>query len=200
MTDVSERFERDTATHEMTVLHDDGLYRHLRFKRPDRGAYWFDLITWPGALTVNGDCGTFTITRLDDMFEFFRGSRINPDYWSEKVRAGETRRYSLDLFRQQIAEEAKAAESEYPGLAAAVEERIFGQWAEWNTDHEGGAFEALAEFRYEVKGREGFTEPFTFGDLCDYSFQDYDWQFLWCCHAIQYGIAQYDKQKVPADA
>lgn len=34
--DIAARFARDTAQHEMTVLHDDGLYRHLRFQR----TYW----------------------------------------------------------------------------------------------------------------------------------------------------------------
>jgi hypothetical protein len=30
--DIATRFAKDTATHRMTVLHDDGLYRHLRFE------------------------------------------------------------------------------------------------------------------------------------------------------------------------
>ena len=31
--EAAEAFARDTADHQMTVLHDDGLYRHLRFIR-----------------------------------------------------------------------------------------------------------------------------------------------------------------------
>ena len=97
---IAERFARETAKHRMTVLHDDGLYRHLRFTemhlcndaewRTTNGFYWFDLITWPGSLTINGDCGTYTFSRITDMFEFFRGYGINPQYWAEKVQ-GETR-------------------------------------------------------------------------------------------------------------
>src|SRR5580692_6155935 len=95
--DVAECFQRDTANHEMTVLHDDGLYRHLRFmqvitdeltgKQSRSSFYWFDLVTWPGNLVINGDMETFAFARSDDMFGFFRGDRINPGYWAEKVRA-----------------------------------------------------------------------------------------------------------------
>jgi hypothetical protein len=66
-----ERFEQETAEHEMTVLRDDGLYRHLRFQRPGTSIYWFDLVTWPGRLVICGDCGDLMFSRLRDMFEFF---------------------------------------------------------------------------------------------------------------------------------
>jgi hypothetical protein len=89
--DAGERFKRDTEHHEMTVLHDDGLYRHLRFSRPDRSGYWFSLTTWPQKLTVNGDVGTYVFSRTEDMLEFFRGSTCsggpNFGYWDEKVVA-----------------------------------------------------------------------------------------------------------------
>ena len=47
-----ERFQADVARHGMTVLRDDGLYRHLRFRRPDCSAYWFDLLTAPGIIAA----------------------------------------------------------------------------------------------------------------------------------------------------
>lgn len=34
--EIAERFARDTARLEMTVLRVDGLYRHLRFSTPSR--------------------------------------------------------------------------------------------------------------------------------------------------------------------
>jgi hypothetical protein len=87
---IAERFRRDTATHELTILHDDGLYRHLRLRSPRRGAYWFDLITIPGSLIFRGDGDSFTFDRDPDMFQFFRrrpGS-INAHYWAQKVTSG----------------------------------------------------------------------------------------------------------------
>src|ERR1700722_8964450 len=98
----------------MTVLHDDGLYRHLRFirmveqedgSRKPTSFYWFDVITWPGCLTINGDMETFTFSRVTDMLEFFRGHEPNYGYWAEKARGGtQVRRYSDERFRQLVAE------------------------------------------------------------------------------------------------
>lgn len=73
--EIAARFAREMAGHEMTVLHDDGLYRHLRFTSNLRGhgEYWFYLITWPGCLTIRGDYGNaYTFTREPDMLPFFR--------------------------------------------------------------------------------------------------------------------------------
>ena len=125
--ETAERFGKDIAAHEMTVLHDDGLYRHLRFKAPAAGFYWFDLITWPGSLTVNGDMGSFAFSRVDDMFTFFRHDRINPGYWAEKIRAGSgIKQYSEDLFKQLVAEHIEDYAEEHPGLAEAVRSEILG--------------------------------------------------------------------------
>lgn len=130
--DVSARFAKDTAHHEMTVLHDEGLYRHLRFRQPNdtdgkkwTGAYWFDLITWPGCLAINGDMGSFLFSRTDDMFTFFRGRKPDPGYWAQKVRAGDgIKRYSEDWFRQLVAEAAGECAEDWPGLTEAVETQI----------------------------------------------------------------------------
>jgi hypothetical protein len=238
-TEIAKRFAGDTAGHRMIVLHDDGLYRHIRFKnyvlcndaeyRPGYSCYWFDLITWPGSLTINGDCGTFTFSRITDMFEFFRSRYgINPQYWAEKLRAPEpsgAKKYSPDLFRRQVAEEVTEAAEDYPGLAAAIEEQFYGTWAEWNTEYEDGARRALDEFKFAPEGMpcpackadgvvailvperpfsdtlkcpEGCgttVEPFHFVDTWEWDLQDYDWWFLWCCHAIQWGIAMYDASR-----
>lgn len=80
------RFNELSAEHEMAVLHDDGLYRHLRFSRPETGVYSFDIVTWPGYLSLTGDLTSgLTFCRIEDMLEFFAGDRINPGYWSEKL-------------------------------------------------------------------------------------------------------------------
>ncbi|MCX4543831.1 hypothetical protein [Streptomyces sp. NBC_01565] len=48
---IAARFARETAGHEMTVLHEDGLYRHLRFATP-KGYYAFDLVAWKHKLVI----------------------------------------------------------------------------------------------------------------------------------------------------
>ncbi len=191
--DVAERFRRDTAEHEMTVLHDDGLYRHLRFAKPQPHGiwYWFDLITWPGVLQVRGDIGeSYTFSHLSDMFEFFRSrsGEINAhywSYWSEKLDGGRTsaKEYSEEAFRQRVTEAFVDAVrwGETPrGLGKAVREEIL------NSEFlavEGEARAVLEAF--EFKG-------FEFSDVWEWNFHDYDWRFLWACHAIVWGIGQYD--------
>lgn len=95
-------FERAVEHHEMKVLLDEGLYRHVRFKRPNELTYWFDLVTWPGYLAINGDLVSgYTFSRIEDMFDFFaRGEQINPEYWSGKITcpATQTRNYDPDKF------------------------------------------------------------------------------------------------------
>lgn len=123
ITEVADRFARETKNHTMTVLRDDGLYRHLRFKAPDNGFYWFDLITWPGYLTFVGDGEGYVFTRIEDMFGFFRGSRINPQYWAEKVVDGRGRlkTYSEERFRQLVTEHLDQVADDYPaGLREAL--------------------------------------------------------------------------------
>jgi hypothetical protein len=133
--DVLTRFKGDTATHQMTILRDDGVYRHLCFRRPGTSCYGFDIVTWPGHLAVSGDMGSSVFTRLDDMFEFFRtpeerheehnGLYINSGYWAEKCVAndGEKKEFSLDLFKAYVRDhfdqymENECANA--PGFAAA---------------------------------------------------------------------------------
>lgn len=86
-------FVLDAHAHTMTVLRDDGPYRHLRFATPGTRMYAYDLITWPGSLCFQGDYGTWVFSRQEDMFAFFAQDTgdINPGYWAEKVTAGNTR-------------------------------------------------------------------------------------------------------------
>lgn len=233
--DMADQFKGDTAQHEMTVIRDDGLYRHLRFqrvttnektgKRERSPFYWFDLVTWPDNLVITGDCGTFVFARATDMFEFFCGQRINPQYWAEKVR-GDTRvkSYSEEKFRHLVIEAfIDAVNGGAPiGLGKAIRTEILD--AE-DIYYEAGARQALADFEYGATSTvdcicgervEGLTEDgvvnlrrrvhvgaghrvtiyrvdgFSFTDTWEWDLYDWDWRYLWCCHAIQWGIGQYD--------
>lgn len=109
--DVYNRFKDDTANHVMKVLHDDNGYRHLRFSKPSSSSYWFDVVTWPGFLTITGDMGSDIYSRESDMLGFFEKSSdekyvINPHYWSEKLQTGrsDAKEYSLDKFKSYVAQ------------------------------------------------------------------------------------------------
>jgi hypothetical protein len=200
---IAERFKRDTAEHAMTVLHDDGLYRHLRFQhqtwrpplaKPLKSSfYWFDLVTVPGALIFQGDGDSYVFRRLDDMFEFFRSpvGQVNPTYWSEKVVSGRDRirTYDESVFRARVLEAfTDALGYGVPlGTGRALREQVLdNDYAEIH--YEQGARDALNQFEHE---------GFRFEDTWEWDFRDYDWWFLWALHAIVWGIAYYDKGSRP---
>jgi hypothetical protein len=208
MTDISARFAREVAQHEMTIAHDDGLYRHLKFRHTGKnysGYYWFDLITVPGALFFQGDGDGFSFRRLEDMFEFFRSSaylgRPNVQYWAEKL-AGPTSRqvmtYKPEMLTAWVVERVRDAQSgdTLPGLADAVSERIL-EAEEMTWDDETSARRLIEDFRhYENEGDRYDPDKrpdFTFGELWEVSFRDYDWWFLWALEAILWGIGKYDE-------
>jgi hypothetical protein len=190
---IQERFEQETANHRMRVLHDHGVYRHLRFSELGAWAYGYDLVTWPGHLAISGDCGAYTFARTWDMFNWFSSGevRISPDYWSGKLvnpdeRDG-TRRYSRDRFKPRVLEwymqQSEYEPDEAGSLHQALEDQVFS-WGAPDSAHE--AIERLRDFKH---GNIQIYEPW------DFDFNEWDWQYLWCCWAIVQGIAQYNWSK-----
>lgn len=189
--EIAARFARETAAHEMTVLHEVGLYRHLVCADPEGGFYRFDLITWPHNLLLRGDGFSFgfSIYPTADIFEMFRGSGhggINPGYWQEKVTAGrgDVKSWSEELFRAWLTAEAAANESRFPGLVEAVGEQILHS-DEHSLEYRGTAEYAVASFSHS-------SFRLRFPDEWVLSFDDYSWEFLFACHAVLWGIGRYD--------
>ncbi|MFJ6348604.1 hypothetical protein ACIQKB_03905 [Streptomyces sp. NPDC092046] len=186
------RFQREAPNPQMEVKLDQGIYRHLRFTSDESSLYWWDLITWPYNLIVNGSHGSYHFCRFgpdtEDMFHLFRGSlsdrSINPGYWAEKVRAGEIRSWSETKFRTWVAGEAAALEPRYPGITAAVIDEVLRS-DEHNLEYEECARVALGSFSF---GHARIRFP----DAWELKFDEYHWQYLWQCHAIVAGIRQYD--------
>lgn len=183
--------------HEAKILHDDGLYRHVRFMSPDHGSYWFELITTPGTLIFRGDGESFVFARDTDMFEFFRSrsGSINPTYWSEKLTSDRDAafKYDEESFRTQVWEHVRNYGQNHRGLAKAVQEHFFDDWAsEYSVEFEDQARAALEAFSYAPND---YTPPFEFTDTWEWSFRGFDWWFLWACQAIVWGIARYDEAK-----
>lgn len=198
---MAERFPTTIPNHALTVAHDDGLYRHLVFRTAEgpRWLYWFDLITWPGALTINSDMGCYTFARLDDMFEFFRGDGrlargVNPHYWSEKLRSHnryspEVRRHEPDVFRRRVVEHVLDLDpGNEDGLHDAAREQLLDDLDDVASNADT-AHRALRDF--EHNGHQ-------FHDTWEWDLADWTPQFLWCCHAIVWGIARYDEHRATA--
>ena len=187
------QFLKDVERHQMTIEREGGMYRHLRFRAPGNGLMYFDILTWPGYLCIAGDMGNYLFERLPDMFVFFRHSdgrsRINPDYWSEKVRAADkddVTSYNPERFIQEI------TLWELPDLddddeAMALRRNIFQNVISFAREGERTAREAARHFKY--KGER------LFAGFEDTDLRDFTYRFVWCCYAIVWGIDQYDCEK-----
>lgn len=195
---VAARFARETAQHELTVLHDDGLYRHLKYANPQYGAlYRFDLITWPNGLLIRGDGPNFVFALhpLADLFDMSRGTSrhgINPGYWREKVQAGQVKAWSEGKFRAWVTETAANAEAKHPGVVEAVRDQILAS-DEHSLEYEEGARAAVAWFNHD-------TYDLGFPAKWEVDFDDWSWEYLWACHAIVQGIGQYDAARAAVQA
>jgi hypothetical protein len=184
-------FLKDVADHEMAVLRDDGLYRHLRFRRPDSWVYGFDVVTWPGFLAYTGDMGCYVFSRIPDMIEFFREGkptgplRINPGYWGEKVEAvdrnGPLEEYDPDTFRDAVKRWMK--EGRWPKAArdAAADEVLSRA-----DDGEHEALRAALGFGHGKYNFDGFHEV---------GLRETGSRFLWCCFALAWSVKKYDEMK-----
>lgn len=201
---VAEQFDRDVAEHAMTVLRDDdGVYRHIRFTRPDTRNMYFDLVTWPGYLCFCGDMGEYVFSRLEDMFEFFRkDGGISYDYWAEKCRAGDKShsargegngitQFSEELFKEAVEEDFKSWREtnaglleEDPEFLEEIRERLNDDVLSCSNEGMIRAYDAAAGFT--VMAENIFT------DFWEHDCEDYTFHFIWCCHAIRWGVARYD--------
>lgn len=201
-----DHFRIDTPDHTMQVLRDDGLYRHLRFRRAGfefrcyeveyvsepSMFFQFDLVTWPGYLAISGDIGDYMFCRLPDMIEFFsaQGGYVNYDYWAEKLVAPVGRRsvrvFSEDRYRQLVeAWIADRQDTDEPDeeLPAAAREQLLEPLEEYLLDLRS-AQELLRDFEHN---------GVVISDAWDWDLTDYDHRYLYCCCAIAWGVGEYLK-------
>jgi len=199
----------------MEVLHSDWLYRNAIFSQEKNPNLWFELITWPHVLTIHGDMGTWTFSRVENMFDFFRCAkesqlRTNPSYWSEKLCGGvhggsdQAKVWSEDLFRSDLMRRIKEDYGDFSGnkmkeLLMAVNEDILSRQGQWEL------VTAANEFSYEFeedRDNRGYLERIESHrkarrfHLDSESIPDgmtYSYHFLWCLYAIVWGIRQWDR-------
>lgn len=202
---TQEQFLPEVKDHVLTVLKEDGVYRHLRFGRPESSICSFNIVTWPGHLCYSGDMGTFVFHRLHDMFEFFRSRsgklEINPSYWSEKVEARDRdgiTQYEPEIFtrrvREHVAEyiryERDKSESNYESNLKDNNARLQRLILEVRED-------VLTHSEFEVEARHAaddfeFEGRLVFQDFWETDLHDFTHRFIWCCYALVWGIKQYD--------
>lgn len=207
MTCTLERFQKDTAEHQLTVRLDDGLHRNLRISKPQSSAFHYNITTWPGYLCISGDMGCFVFQGTEDMFTFFRGKpdEINPGYWQEKVQAGTGYNGAEAITTEPDFEAYDKRMMEYldyfiDGLDPDVEE---------DAEKIAQATEAVEDFKkyrenseWDIVARINNWDASDAGgmELEDFweghrSLQKFRFHYIWCCYAIVHAIALYDAVK-----
>jgi len=203
-------FLRDVNSHNIKIVSDNDTHRHIIFKNPESSNYWFELITWPGTLCINGDCGTYVFSRIRDMFGFFKMEdndfnkrkdvmlNINPSYWGEKLqsvdRCSEFTEFDSDGFRERVREHYDSfiesnddIDDEHKNeLWAEIEDEVL-----FHSDNEHEAYRAVQDFSHKIGDC-----TFEFTDFLDGGgTETYTWRYMWCLYAIVWGIQQYDLTK-----
>lgn len=187
-------FNDDTAEHVMTTLHEEGLYRHLRFQTPGTGFTWFDILTWPGNLTITGDMGTYTFARIEDMFKFFTG-HINNGYWAEKEKTrgrSELKEHDGDEFKSWIVQDFwdTSRDMDAADVTAwwtAIRENVWHSYH--STEYLEGCHDAIKDIEREGAPKDHYT------DLWDKDWTRYPWHLEYCMASIVAGIRTYNAVK-----
>lgn len=204
---TQEDFLREVTKHGIEIIADSGIHRHIIFKNPESSNCWFELITWPGTLCINGDCGTYVFSRLPDMFNFFRQKNdksdlsINPYYWGEKLQAIDRCsgfvEFDGDAFSERVKERFDSFIESHEEIDDESKNQLWDEIKEevlYYSDSEHEAYRAAHDFSCEIG-----ESTFRFTDFLDGGgTETYTARYLWCLYAIVWGIRQYDlaKEKV----
>lgn len=212
--EVLEQFFKDTATHTLTVLRDDGNYRHLRCQKPGTWCYGFDIITWPGYLAISGDMGELMFARSADMIEFFRvgeehhiaggGLYINASYWSEKCKAsdGDRKEFVPEYFQAYVREQFAEHIADHTEDGGEPPEWKNELWA----DLDGCVIHAASEYdtmESAMRALHDYGNPKQFGgfdfgsDIGELAsrFEQYTYHWIWRLYAISWAVRAYDAHK-----
>ncbi len=193
---TEQSFLRNVADHEMTIIRDDGVNRHLRFKKPGDRDQQFDIITWPWHLCYCGDMGCYVFERLEDMFCFFRGSgmRINPHYWAEKLQAVDRcdglKKWNPDEFLRRVKEDFDdwLAGGDLDEEAKKDAQYVFDCDVVEAID-EGKDAAYMAAIYLDIGGERPLQHFF------EVDTDEFTYRYLWCCYALVWGVGKYDEHK-----
>lgn len=215
-----ELFRDGVKDHELKIVHDDGLYKHLVMRTKDSWAWAWEIVTWPGSLAIRGDIGRkLVFTRENDMLAWFGGRyvgrhyedgspRINPSYWAEKTGVMDSlQRYSPKVFgsaARDIAVEYMELELPDPAVDG-------GFWDPLDGDAEtllaaccaiASMFEELyCDGNYYYASVESEDDAREWAErhqdilgtdfFWDTDFNDWDAQYLYTCYAIALTVEKY---------
>lgn len=204
--EVRDRFKYAIRNHRMAIEMDNGVHRSIHFAAPGTSIYSFRLVTWPGHLAISGDLDDFIFCRLRDMFDFFRyagpeydcSDGPNYGYWAEKAQAvarhGGLEGFSEDLYENCI---RRAMAEHISGMSLSdAKQCIQDARLDDLFDAPLSTHEAITKAQ---DWRSPITDECPFSEFWDYRLTDYTFGYKFACHAIQWGIKQYDLHKQGRD-
>jgi len=189
-------FENDVKDHQMTIYLDQGVYRHIRFRKKDSLVYHFDIVTYPGYLAISGDMGCFVFARLYDMFDFHTDNEPNFQYWAEKIQAqdkhGGVEEFSKEKFQTNVFQYAQDFLEDSGWESVAKEELLEDIRYDLSLldDNEYECVNWVDQYVFTYK-----DEHFGFHDFWEYNNNEYSYNYIWCCYAIIYAIKTYNDSK-----
>lgn len=189
-----DRFLSTVKNHEMTIINDDGLNRHLRFKEPHTNNRYFDIVTWKGHLCITGDMGCAVYSRTEDMFDFFDTGEdlgINLRYWTQKEVAtsifGQNYNFDptilpelLNEWKDNWIEDNDPSDEEIRDVEYEIERCEFGSMCE------------VSDFLYDPPEE---LEHIIDQDWWEYEFETVSVHHIWRLFAITYAVREYKKYK-----
>lgn len=198
---VANRFLKDVANHNLLILLDQGLYRHVVFSNGNSKHMQFTLTTTPGRLVFGGDMGCFVFERSPDMFAFFGSdpTRFQPNfgYWHEKLVAVDrddcSRQYSVRRLREALESYLDCTNVKFTEqVRECIDEAVSSLSAGDITD----ALDIINSFA--LSDDDGWVFENFFADFHEKEITEFTIRYVWACYAIQWGIAEYNKAKATA--
>lgn len=200
---ITDQFPRDVTGHQMHVLHDQGVYRHLRFHDPRHGMNWFELITLPSTLVIQGDGDTlaFRFPEDTDPFEFFLdtalpGPRPNVTFWRPQLTSAAQHEHQLVWACHAILWGIARYDQRQDALDEHHELPLYVDCGHEHTDTDPAALD-LGDGALVCE--DGYTESICTaccvrdGRQTDECREHHAGQ-CWPCHAIPDGVTQYRQQ------
>lgn len=208
---AGEQFVASTTAHEMTVLHDEGPYRHIRFAQPGHAIDEFDLVTWPEHLAMISAAGEWVFTRVADLFDPLSPVPSSDPYkWADKCTAHDEalRVYDPRVAEHRVRETLDGWIGRLHGggannavLAQSLRTSIATQIL-IHVEDEYELRAALDEFTHAgsttLAGEDGGARAsatrnslYAFDNVWDWDLRDFDFHFSWACHAIAWGVECY---------
>lgn len=200
---------RNTTDHTLTILQDSPSpgdnYRHLRMSKGTSYMWSWDIVTWPGHLSITGDIADgFTFRRTANMMDFFRRETnpldepynpahrpsLNISYRAEKItRAQSTMIQELnpialidtvvDTVQDIVVEEH---------VDHLTGQRILDSYGHLVNRYHNGVIDGVTDALREWL--ETHLLEYT-GDITDYNPMDYTLDFYLAIYAIDKAVIEY---------